>query len=668
MTFRTIYASAITLSLVACADGGADSGANIINTAPIVSAGTAQSVTEGATVTLNATASDPNGDAVTIAWSQVSGPMVTLSSTSNLTTSFQAPNVNDPTEIVLRITVTDVRGMSASAEIAVSVDDTSRRGPSPQGIPDDGDSRRDRARGRRNGNRPMVDSREVRTYDGTHNNLNNTDWGASFEHLQRFAAVDYADGISSLAGPDRPSARVVSNGVADQPEGTSLPNTVNGTDFVWQWGQFIDHDLDLTDGAEESADILVPAGDPFFDPGDTGTQVITFNRALFDAATGTDASNPREQENEITSWLDGSMVYGSDDDRNAALREAGTPFLATSSGNLLPFNTDSLTNANGFVTDPTTLFLAGDIRANEQLGLTVMHTLFVREHNRIAQNLLSSDPSADVDAVYEQTRRLVIAKIQVITYDEWLPALIGANVIAPYSGYDDSVNPTIFNEFSVAAFRLGHSMLNEQLLRLDAAGDEIAGSHIDLKDAFFAAPSVLTSSTDLDPILRGFATQLHQEIDAKVIDDIRNFLFGQPGSGGFDLASLNIQRGRDHGVPGYNDMREAMGLARVTQFGEITSDTALADALFDTYGDVNEIDLWVGGLSEDPVAGSQLGELFQEILAQQFTAIRDADRFWWENHLTADERDRVRDTTLAEIIRNNTEIGSEIQDNVFIAP
>ena len=91
--------------------------------------------------------------------------------------------------------------------------------------------------------------------------------------------------------------------------------------------------------------------------------------------------------------------------------------------------------------------------------------------------------------------------------------------------------------------------------------------------------------------------------------------------------------------------------------------------MFDTYGDVNEIDLWVGGpVPKTPVSGSQLGELFQEILAQQFTAIRDADRFWWENHLTADERDRVRDTTLAEIIRDNTEIGSEIQDNVFIAP
>ena len=430
----------------------------------------------------------------------------------------------------------------------------------------------------------------------------------------------------------------------------------------------MDHDIDLTDGAEESADILVPEGDPDFDPLSTGGVVIPFNRALFDASTGTDASNPREQENEITSWIDGSMVYGSDDARNTALRVADTPFLKVSNGNLLPFNTESLTNANGFITDPTSLFLAGDIRANEQLGLTVMHTLFVREHNRLAERFLNDDPNADAEAIYERARRLVIAKIQVITYEEWLPALVGPDAIPAYSGYDETVNPTVFNEFSVAAFRLGHSMLNPQLLRLDADGNEISDGHLALRDAFFTGASILTQEGDLDPILRGFATQLHQEIDAKVVDDIRNFLFGMPGSGGLDLASLNIQRGRDHGVPGYNDMREAMGLNRITQFGEITSDAELADALFDTYGDVNSIDLWVGGLSEDAVDDSQLGELFQAIIVRQFTALRDGDRFWWENDLNADERDRVRDTTLAEIIRDNTGIGNEIQDNVFVAP
>ena len=633
-----------------------------------VDAGEAVTVSEGVIVEL--TGSVIGGDAamMSLTWSQVSGPMVELGTVDELSVDFRAPNINEAEEIVLRLTVTDQDNRTSSSDVLILVEDSNRRGRSPQGIDEDtGDRRRD-ARNRRNTNRPMREGREVRTYDGTNNNLTNAYWGATFEHLQRLGPVDYADGISELAGPDRPSARAVSNGVVDQVEGVSIPNSVNATDFVWQWGQFIDHDLDLTDGAEESADIPVPSGDPFFDPSGTGGAFITFNRALFDSSTGTDASNPREQENEITSWIDGSMVYGSDDERNAALRETGTPFLKTSTGNLLPFNTDALTNANGFVTDPAALFLAGDIRANEQLGLTVMHTLFVREHNRIAQNILDNNPSIDVDDAYERARRRVIGEIQTITYDEWLPVLLGPNAIPAYAGYDDTVNPTIYNEFSVAAFRLGHSMLNEQLLRLDAAGAEIAGGHIDLKDAFFTAPSILTSETDLDPILRGFATQLHQELDAQVIDDIRNFLFGQPGAGGFDLASLNIQRGRDHGVPGYNDMREAMGLTRYTQFGQITSDSDLADALFDTYGDVNAIDLWVGGLSEDPVTGSQLGELFQAILVKQFTDVRDGDRFWWEADLSSNEQDRVRGTTLANVIRNNTSIGSELQDNVFLAP
>jgi len=655
-----------TMALLAAACGNGSDG--FINDAPIVSAGDSQTVVEAAVVEALGTAADPNGDSMTYVWTQVSGPMVEFDDSTSLIPTFRAPNVSEPSEIVLRLTATDEHGMSSSDTVTFTVQDTVRTGRSPQGIPNDGENRRSRARDKRDGNRIVIDSREVRTYDGANNNLTNPEWGATFEHLQRWGAADYADDIDELAGPDRPSARTVSNAIADQTEGTSLPNTVNGTDFVWQWGHFVDHDIDLTDGAEESADILVPEGDVFFDPNSTGAQVIAFNRALFDQATGTDASNPRQQENEISSWLDGSMIYGSDDDRNAALRVSGTPLLKTSDGNLLPFNTDALGNANGFVTTPESLFLAGDVRVNEQLGLTVMHTLFVREHNRIATRLLNANPTADQDAVFEATRRLVIAKLQVITYDEWLPALLGPDALDSYRGYDETVNPTIFNEFSAAAFRLGHSMLNEQLLRLDAAGDEIATGHLDLKAAFFTGPSILTTETDLDPILRGFATQLHQEIDAKVIDDIRNFLFGLPGSGGFDLASLNIQRGRDHGVPGYNDMREAMGLSRVTQFGQITSDADLAEALFDTYGSVNDIDLWVGGLSEDAVTDSQLGELFHTMLVQQFTALRDGDRFWWKTYLTSAERDLVEDTTLADIIRDNTDIENEIQDNVFIAP
>lgn len=364
----------------------------------------------------------------------------------------------------------------------------------------------------------------------------------------------------------------MSNQVINQNDGVSIPNTFDGTDFVWQWGQFLDHDIDLTDGAEESADIIVSAGDVHFDPDSTGTAVISFNRALFDPNTGFTAANPREQENEITSWIDGSMIYGSSDERITALRVGSeSPLLETSEGNLLPFNETSLTNANGFITDPTRLFLAGDIRANEQLALATMHTLWVREHNRIAEALADDFPNNTADEIFELTRRLVVAKIQMITYNEWLPVLIGSGAIPAYAGYDAAINPSIYNEFSGASFRLGHSMLNERLLRLDASGNEIADGHIDLSAAFFTAPMILTSESSIDPILRGLATQRHQALDEMIVDDLRNFLFGAPGDGGLDLASLNIQRGRDHGLPDYNSMRVAMGLPAVLSFGDISS-------------------------------------------------------------------------------------------------
>jgi hypothetical protein len=633
-----------------------NSAPRVSNSAPTVSAGADISVQEMQMVTLSGIAADADGDALTFQWSQISGPMVSLSDASITNPTFRAPNTTATEEIVLRFTVSD--GIqTSSSDVTITVLDTPRDGTSPQGIDDDSRmSRRNAAV-----ERIVVGGVEVRTYDGSSNNLNNIKWGAAFQHLQRLAPNDYADKISKLAGANRVSARVVSNQVHNQAEGESVPNPLNASDFVWQWGQFIDHDLGLTDGSEESADIEIPSGDAFFDPTNTGSAVFTFNRALFDPSTGTDTSNPREQENEITSWIDGSMVYGSDNERAEALRDTTKRhLLATSEGNMLPFNTAGLANANP---GSDVLFLAGDVRANEQLGLTVMHTLFVREHNRIAELLMGSNP--DADDIFETTRRILVGKIQYITYNEWLPALIGANAIPRYTGYDVSLNPTIYNEFSVAAFRLGHTLLSEDFQRLDAEGNNVDGGPLPLAQAFFTGTRELTEEDDLDPILRGFASQVHQKFDVKIVTDLRNFLFGPPGAGGLDLASFNIQRGRDHGVPSYNAMRTALGLTTLTSFSEVSSDADVVASLEATYDSVNDIDLWTGGLAEDAVSGSQMGELFQTIVVRQFTEIRDADRFWYENYLSLEDQLIIEDTSLATIIRSNTSIGEEISDDVF---
>ncbi len=661
------FISIITLcSLLAACGGDDDEQAAPINLAPVVDAGASKTADERSPVQLEGSVTDQDSNA-TFSWSQVSGPMINLNSQTNLNPRFMAPSTNADTQIIMRLTASDGQNI-VSDDVTISIRD---RAPSPQGINENSDDRRDRARGRRNGNRPMIDSREVRNYNGSNNNVDNPLWGASFTHLARLGDAAYGDLISSLAGQSRPSAREVSNKLVAQDQDAANSNSFGTSDFLWQWGQFIDHDIGITDGAQESADIPVPTGDIYFDPDSTGEEIILFNRALFDPDSGTSASDPREQENEITAWIDGSMIYGVDDERAAALRVSeNSPLLATSDGNLLPFNTSGQTNANAFGVADEALFLAGDVRVNEQLGLATMHTLWVREHNRIAAILTDDFPSATGEEVFQAARRLVIAKIQKITFEEYLPVLIGPTAISTYDGYDPTVNPGLYNEFSVGAYRYGHSLVNEQLQRLDASGAEIAAGHIGLFEAFFSAPSILTTQDSIDPVLRGLAAQASQKIDTKINHDLRNMLFGEPGSGGLDLASLNIQRGRDHGVPSYNAMREVMGLDRAGTFSDISSDTDIQAALADTYSNVDDIDLWVGGLAEDAVSteGSQLGELFRELHIFQFEAFRDGDRFWYQNDLNQDEMSRIRNTTLSRVIRDNTGIGSELQDKVFLTP
>ncbi len=503
---------------------------------------------------------------------------------------------------------------------------------------------------------------EIQSLDGHGNNLLDEAAGAAETQLARLVSSDYGDGIAAMAGSSRMGPRHISSIVSAQ--ATEIPNSDGATDFLWLWGQFLDHDIDLTDGTNppEPMAIPVPAGDAFFDPDAEGGKTIPFNRSIYDSTTGTGFNNPRQQLNEISAWIDGSNVYGSDLERAHELRELdGSGRLKVSAGNNLPFNVNGLPNAGG---SSAALFLAGDVRANEHVGLTAIHTLFVREHNRYAASIGSENPGLSGDQIFERARRMVIAHLQAISFNEFLPLLLGENSIGRYEGYDPSVDPSIANVFSTAAYRLGHSALNSVLLRVDAKGRTIPAGNISLRDAFFA-PQRLTQDGGLDPLFRGFASQLCQSIDIYVIDDVRNFLFGAPGEGGFDLVSLNIQRGRDHGLASYNDVRDSVGLSRKQSFADINPDPEVQNRLAAAYASVDDIDVWVGGLAEPEMPGAMVGELIQRIVATQFTALRDGDRFWYEHALSREDVAAINDTRLSDIIRRNTSIGDELPDNVF---
>ncbi|MFT5523984.1 MAG: peroxidase, partial [Pirellulaceae bacterium] len=534
---------------------------------------------------------------------------------------------------------------------------------------------------------------DFRSIDGTGNNESNgrNDWGATDTQLIRNGYPGgYPDGYGDEIRT-APNPRDVSNAIHAQTE--SVLNDRNLSDWVVQWGQFITHDLDLTTN-DASFDDLFSGGTgdfsiPINDANDPlGPNAIPFHRSNYDPDTGDTDLIPspppppgrppapprpdwREQINSITSFIDASNVYGSDQARADALRTFADGKLKTTSNGLLPdFNTGGFAND-----DPigmgTSLFLLGDARGNEQTGLTATHSLFIREHNRLADLLKANDNALTDQEIYQIARKIVGAEMQIITYHEFLPAMLGntAPSAADYS-YNDNVDPTVTNSFASAFFRYGHSMQSPSLALVNNDGSSAGG--LSLRGAFFN-PNLLTNDTDVvDQVLKGLAVQVAQENDALLVDDIRNFLFGPPGAGGLDLAALDIQRGRDHGLVGFNELRGAYQLQPLQNYSQLTSDATLQQTLQSIYGNnVNNVDPFVAGVVEDHLPGTSVGQMVQRSIADQFTRLRDGDRFFYTGDVDLQESAvtsviDLDNFSLAELIKANTNI-TNIQDNVFFA-
>ena len=518
----------------------------------------------------------------------------------------------------------------------------------------------------------VVGSQGVEPIGGVGNNIANPTWGAANTDFVRLAPANFADGIDAPNGQNLPSARVISNLIANQDVNgveQDLNNNRSMSDWVYAWGQFIDHDIDLTESGNVAMNIPVPAGDPTFDPTGQGNLSIAFDRSQTAPGTGTSTSNPAQFVNQDTSFIDGSMIYGSDAQTAAALRTFVGGQLKTSAGNLLPYNTMGLNMADNIGLPEDTLFAAGDVRANENVELTNITTLFVREHNNQASLLAKQHPTWTDQQLYNGARQIVIGEIQSITYNEWLPALMGQNALAPYQGYNPNVNPSISVEFSSAAFRL-HTLLDDEVEFLDNNGNPLAGlSQLPLADDFFQ-PAIVAQPGEVAGNLKYLSSDNTQEVDEKTVDGLRNDLFpdapviNNVEVGASDLIADDIQRGRDEGDPTYNQMRVDLGEKPVTSFAQITSNPQLQQELQQIYGNVNNVELFVGLMGEDHLPGSSLGPTEQALLARQFQALRVGDRFFYENADPAGLVNQLNNTTLAQIIERNTNI-TNLQPDVF---
>jgi hypothetical protein len=492
---------------------------------------------------------------------------------------------------------------------------------------------------------------EFRELDGSRNNRKNLDYGKSGQPFVRKAKSAYNnnDGCSlnDLNGT-RPNPREVSNCIFKQSE--SIPNNTCLSNIFWTWGQFIDHDITFTHTTDEKAPILIEdMNDPLYN---SFYPKIPFSRSeSIPFSTDCSSINPRQQINSLTPFIDGSNVYGSTVERNNYIREFCGGRLKTVYGNLPPTN-DSTMDNEGPGVGPN--FVCGDVRSNEHIGLASIHILFVREHNYWANKLCEKHPERSDEDIYQRARVMVEAEIEAITFNEFLPHLLGCDEISEYI-YDSDTNPQLSNEFATFAYRFGHSMVPTNAL-----------DKFEVRDMFFSSHIICNKHITIGEVLEQFSKGVAEKIDAQVIDDLRSFLFGQPGQGGSDLASLNIQRGRDHGIALINDLLEACNLPTISKWCDITSDVKIQNKLKELYVNPSDIDAWVFGLVQkpDPCKESIVSPLNREIMKDTFMRLRDGDRLWYENRLSGHQIKLVNMTRLSDIIRRNTS-NVKVDDDVF---
>ncbi len=531
------------------------------------------------------------------------------------------------------------------------------------------------------------------------NNVANPNWGTAGTDLVRLTPAAYGNGYNSPSLAQDQSARAISNilnnqaAAADPSQDVATVNQQSLSDFVYSFGQFMDHDMDLTQDNGASYPISVAPGDPIGGPDDTS---LAFNLSQTDPATGTGPGNPAQDVNSITSYLDLSQVYGSDLATDNALRTFVGGQMKTSPGGLPPLdNTDYFTPAQLAVINASVggmgddgpaplsdLYVTGDSRGNENIELTALQALFLDNHNRIAAQLQKLNPTWSDEQLFQEARKINIAEYQSIVYNEWIPDVLGAKALPAYTGYNSHVDAAIANEFSTVAFRFGHSLLSGEVERQGNDGQAVAAA-VPLAEDFFdpyilngegqpATTDPLTglTTTDIGAVLKGDADGDAQAEDPQVINEVRDELFNEvvPGVGyGQDLIALDVERGRVNGIGSYNQVRAALGLKPVTSFAQITSNVQVQKELQEAYGNVNNVDAFEGGLAEDPVPGSDVGPLFQTIMVNQFERLRDGDRYFYLNESWTPQELAIFDqgNTLTKVIEANTGI-TNLQPDVFI--
>ncbi|OWF44554.1 chorion peroxidase-like [Mizuhopecten yessoensis] len=540
-----------------------------------------------------------------------------------------------------------------------------------------------------------------RTTEGTCNNLQNTKWGSSMAPYLRYIPAAYDNGIDiprqhGRGGNLLPGPRVISNILHNT--GRSEPDEGGRSVLFMSWGTFAVLDLVRTpvskgfdnsdisccppggataDQVASCFPIKIPRGDLRFK-----SNCMNFVRSQT-APTQSCDMGVRQQLNEQSSFMDASMVYGSTQAILNRLRSGRGGLMKMTMTGLLPPASDESCTLSG---PGEFCFDAGAPRNSLVPSFAAVFTLGVREHNRIAKQLNRYNPHWSDEKLFQETRKIVIAIIQHINYNEFLPHVLSNAHMREYglfstpkghrTVYNPNVNPTIGNVFGVAAFRFGHSLIPDLQGMKEAHSSKSVVTPIEFT---YLRPAMLFADNGRG-VDKVNIWQLHSKqakSDRFLQNGVRNELLLDEMGVALDLAATNIQRGRDHGMASYNAWRKWCGLQPANHFstslgGLIDIDPLAADLLSKVYRHPDDIDLFTGGLSEMKIKGTLTGPTFSCIISKQFEVLKKGDRFWYESddpivRFTTAQLNEIKKVRVSQIMCANTAI-QKIQQHAFLVP
>ncbi|CAG9772543.1 unnamed protein product [Ceutorhynchus assimilis] len=530
---------------------------------------------------------------------------------------------------------------------------------------------------------------KYRSYDGSCNNLKNPHWGTPYGRYERLLPSNYADDYSepteSVSGKPLPNARIVSSKIYPEEPREDKVWTLN----TMQFGQSVAHDMShiylpnisccapnnqmLSEAPENCISIEILKQDTVYYS--HNWTCISITRTITDKDIGCMGERTSvDQISDVNSYLDLSTVYGQDEKTVKKIRSHKGGRLESVMKNgeeMLPAESNS--SCTTACPNEPCYSSASDQRINQNPQLTLIHTIYVREHNRLADRLKEINPGWSDECIYQEARKINIAQHQHISYYEWLPTIIGRQrafdkkLIYDTCGYVDDYNPKItpmvFNEHAHAAFRYFHTQIAGYLNLVDEARNTIKTARL---SDWFNRPGILEQKGAFDALARGLNTQAEMHSDAFHDEEITKNLFRIPGQNiGADLKAICIQRTRDHGLACYNDVREFCGLPRARKFKDFLDVISEENVkkLKSLYLHPDDVELTVGGSLEDVTPGKgQAGPTFLCILERQFYKTRVADRFWFENSgeqgFTLAQLQEIKKSSISRLFCDNTNIKS----------